>query len=102
MSILGTELKINVHIEPIDGIRMSAYDFECAFYVYANKKVVVSKQEMKKVDDDNYLAMIDSAMGLQIGRGTIQMEITARIPDNDFKSGFRIEKAVVCTGVTIA
>lgn len=101
MSVLGTELKINVHVEPIGGLRMSDYGFECAFFVYANKKVVIEKKDMKKVDDDNYLAIIDSAKGMQIGRGTINMEITAYIPDADFDDGLRTEKAIVCTGVTI-
>jgi hypothetical protein len=101
MSALGTELKINVHVEPIDGMRMSEYDFECAFYVYTNKKVVISKSEMKEVDNDNYLAIIDSVNALVLGRGTINMEITAHIPDNDFPDRLRTEKAVVCTGVVI-
>ena len=49
MSALGTELKINVHVEPIDGLHMSDYEFECAFYVYTNKKIVISKSEMPKL-----------------------------------------------------
>lgn len=101
MSALGTELKINVHVEPIDGLHMSDYEFECAFYVYTNKKIVISKSEMKKVDNDNYIAFIDSANALIVGRGTINMEITAYIPDNDFNDRIRTEKAVVCTGVVI-
>ena len=101
MSALGTELKINVHVDPIDGLHMRDYDFECAFFVYTNKKVVIAKKEMKKVDDDNYIALIDKVKGLQLGRGTINMEITAHIPDGDFEDGLRTEKTVVCTGVTI-
>ena len=101
MSALGTELKINVHVDPIDGLHMSDYDFECAFFVYTNKKVVITKKEMKKVDDDNYIALIDKVKGLQLGRGTINMEITAHIPDGDFDDGLRTEKTTICTGVTI-
>lgn len=101
MSALGTELKINVHVEPMDGYHMSDYEFECAFYVYANKKVVYKKEEMKRVDDDNYLAMINSVDALKLGRGHINLEFTAYIPDADFKDGSRTEKAILCTGVTI-
>ena len=101
MSVLGTELKINVHVEPIDGLHMSDYDFECAFFVFANRKVVVKKSEMKKVDDDNYIALRDSVKGHQIGKGNINMEITAHIPDGDFDDGVRTEKAVSFTGITI-
>ena len=101
MSALGTEFKINVHAEPIEGLHMSDYDFECVFYVYTNKRVVIKKSEMKKVDDDNYLAMIDTKKGLMLGRGKVNMEFTAYIPDGDFDDGVRTEKAITCTGVTI-
>ena len=101
MSTLGTEFKINVHAEPIDGLHMADYEFECAFYVYTNKKVVIHKNEMKKVDDDNYLVMVDSVNAIKLGRGAVNMEFTAHIPDSDFNDGLRTEKSVVCTGVTI-
>ena len=101
MSALGTELKINVHVEPIDGLHMSDYDFECVFYVYLNKKVEIPKSNMRRVDDDNYIAIINSVDALRLGRGSINMEVTAHIPDSDFDDGLRTEKAIVCTGVTI-
>lgn len=101
MSALGTELKMNVHLDPIDGLHMSGYDFECAFYVYTNRKVVIPKSMMTKVDDDNYLAIIETADALRIGRGKINAEITAHIPDSDFSDGFRTEKLLLCTNVTV-
>lgn len=101
MSAFGTELKINVHVEPIDGLHMSDYDFECLFYVNINKHVVVSKADMKEVDIDNYLALITSDLTNKIGRGAIKMKITAYIPDADFPDGLRTEIAEVCTGVVI-
>lgn len=101
MSALGTELKINVHVEPIDGYHMSDYDFECQFYVYTNKSATISKADMIKVDDDNYLALITSELAQKIGRGAIRMRLTAHIPDFDFSDGLRTEIAEVCTGVVI-
>lgn len=101
MSVLGTELKINLHVEPINGLHMSDYDFECRFYVYTNKYVVVSKTDMKEVDSDNYIALITSELANKIGRGAIKMRITAHIPDSDFPDGMRTEIAEVCTGVVI-
>lgn len=101
MSALGTEFKFNVHIEPIDGMHMSEYDFECAFYVYTNRKVVLTKADMRKVDDDNYIAIINNADAIRIGRGSVNLEVTAHIPDSDFTDELRTEKAVVCTGVTV-
>lgn len=100
MVVLGTEIKINIHIEPIDKLHMSGYDFECAFYAHSNKKVIIPKSKMKKVDDDNYLAIIETADVLRIGRGRINVEITAYIPDGDFPDGLRTEKLVLCTDIT--
>ena len=53
MSALGTEFKMNVHLEPIDGLHMSGYDFECAFYVYTNRKVVIPKSKMRLEELNN-------------------------------------------------
>lgn len=101
MSTLGTELKINVHVEPIDGYHMSDFDFECQFYVFANKHVVIPKADMKQVDEDNYYALITFDLAQKIGRGIIKMRITAYIPDADSPDGQRTEIAEVCTGVVI-
>ena len=101
MSALGTEFKINVHVEPIDGLHMSDYDFECEFFAYTNRGVKIPKSRMRKVDDDNYLAMITTELGKTIGRGTLKLRLTAYIPDDDFEDGVRTEVAEVCTGVTI-
>lgn len=103
VSMLGTELKINVHIEPVDGISMSQYEFECHFYAYSrNKGVKIAKKDMKKVDNDNYIAMITQDMAQMIGRGSVMLRLTAYIPDGDFKDGLRTEITEVCTGITIS
>lgn len=99
MSVLGTEFKINIHLDPIDECHMSGYDFECAFYVYTNMRVVIPKSQMKKVDDDNYIAVINSVDAMKIGRGRIHVEVTAYIPDGDFADGLRTEKVVLCSDV---
>lgn len=99
MSNVGTELKINVHVEPIDGFHMSDYDFSCRFCIYTNRYVELGKEEMIKVDDDNYIACIDSG---QLGAGLVMMRITARIPDADFPDGLRTEVETVSTEVRIS
>lgn len=38
MSELGTELTLNVHLEPIDGYHMEDYDFECEFFVFTDRR----------------------------------------------------------------
>lgn len=98
MSSIGTELKINVHVEPIDGFHMSGYDFTCRFYIYANRYVELGKSEMIRMDDDNYIACIDSS---KLGTGNIMMRIMAYIPDADFSDGFRTEVETVDTMVII-
>ncbi len=98
MSSIGTELKINVHVEPIDGFHMSDYDFTCRFYIYANRYVELEKSEMIRMDDDNYIACIDSS---KLGTGNIMMRIMAYIPDADFSDGFRTEVETVDTMVII-
>lgn len=99
MSSLGTEFKINVHVEPIDGLHMSDYDFTCRFHIYTNRNVEISKSEMIRVDDDNYIACIDSS---KLGVGTIMMRIIAQIPDADFPDGLRTEIETISTGLVIS
>lgn len=100
MSALGTEFKFIVELKPIDGLHMSDYDFECALYVYTNRKVVIPKSKMIKVDDDRYKFVVNSIDAMRIGRGRINAEITAHIPDGDFDDGFRTLKLLLCTDVT--
>lgn len=99
MSVLGTEFKMNVHLEPIDGLHMSDYNFECAFFVFNDRRIVIRKSEMKKVDEDNYLAIIKTEDALKIGRGRIRAEITAFVPDAEFPDGLRTERLLICTDV---
>lgn len=99
MSSLGTELKINVHVEPIDGLHMDDYDFSCRFYVYTNCYVELNKNDMIRVDGDNYMACIDSS---KLGVGTIMMRIIAQIPDADFPDGLRTEIETISTGLVIS
>ena len=42
------EYKVNVHAEPIDGLSMDKYDFECQFYIYSNRVVTIKKENMKQ------------------------------------------------------
>lgn len=98
-SVIGTELKINVHVEPIDGkVHLADCEFKCEFYVYTNKSVVVEKKDMVQVDKDNFIALVDTS---KIGCGTIQMTIEVDVPDGDFPDHLRKEVDTICTGVKI-
>lgn len=97
-SMTGTMVKINVHFDRIDGLKMDDYDFSCDFYVHSTKKVTVPKDKMVRIDEDNYLAVIDTDI---TGAGDIMMRATAMIPDGDYPNGLRKEVAGCATGITI-
>ena len=96
-----TEYKVNVHAEPIDGLSMDKYDFECQFYVYSNKIVTVKKEDMKQnevngqLDPNNYIAILDSEKVKSLGRGSVKMRFIAHVPDTDFPDGTRTEVAEI-------
>ena len=98
MSSIGTELKINIHVEPIGGLSMDDYDFQADFYVYRNRKVSVRKEEMIRVDENDYIAIVDTE---RTGMGKIRMRLTAYVPDEDLPDGLRTEIATVDTDITI-
>lgn len=103
MRAIGSEYKINVHVEPLDGLHMADYDFECEFYAYSRIKVIrLRKDDMLPVDNDNYIAIITSEMSKTIGRGMVKLRFKAYIPDGDFPDGLRTEISEVCTGITIS
>lgn len=96
--VIGTQLKLNIHIEPLGLLHMSDYDFECKFFVFQKKNVIITKAEMVKVDNDNYLAIIDTE---QIGIGNLHITVTAHIPDSDFEGQLRKEVICVPTNINI-
>ena len=87
-----------MHIDPLGTLHMSDYDFECKFYIFPKKAVIINKNDMVKVDNDNYLAIVDTT-GLGVGR--LHMTLTAQIPDEDFDNVPRREVACVDTGIDI-
>ena len=108
--IIGTELKLNVNVEPLHGAgistSMSDYDFDIILSSGSiNKKsIVFSKKNdtlssgMRKVDDNNYLVAFDTT---ELALGKIMVRIKAYIPDGDFKDGKRTEMDDVDTGIEL-
>ena len=97
---LGTELKLNINIEPIGGMTMDDYDFEVEVICGSFKKssIVIKKEEAKKVDSNNYLICFDTA---GLGAGKVMCRVTAHIPDGDFADGKRTEITEIDTGIEI-
>lgn len=96
--VIGTQLKLNIHIDPLGSVHMDDYDFECKFFVFQNKNVTITKEQMVKLDSDNYLVMVDTAT---LGIGNLHMTLTAYIPDYDFKGTTRKEVVCVPTNIII-
>lgn len=95
---LGTELKLNLSIDPIGDAHMSTYDFIVEVFCNPTKRLMIEKSKANKVDDDNYILCIDSNA---IGKGKVKVKVTAYIPDKDFADSLRTEVVVVDTGISI-
>lgn len=105
MSALGTEFKINIHVEPIDGFTMDKCDFECFLYVYRNKGVIFKKGDASvKISEEgtDCIICVSSSDAIKIGRGSVKLKFTAYVDDTDFPDNKRTEIVDgICTGVTI-
>lgn len=95
---LGTELKLVVCAELGNGLHLSDVDFTARFYSSFGKSITIDKKDMKKLDDDNYIAVVDSK---KVGTGEYWMKLTAQIPDMDCEDGYRTEVVTVPTGVKL-
>lgn len=96
----GTEVKLNVNIEPVGELTMDDYDFELTIMAqWPQKKVVVKKDQAIRVDENNYIITIDTK---DIGTGKVTGKIVAYLPDDDFKDGYRTEVMEVDPNITIA
>lgn len=93
---LISETKLNVHLDQIDGFHMEEYDFECEVFVFTNKVVKKRKEDLKRDDADNYVITLNDEDMAIIGRGRMNVLVTAYIPDADFVDGFRTERVVLC------
>lgn len=95
--IKGSEFKINISMDPVDGSSMSDVIFKCTF-ICGDKKLTVDKEDMIPVDDNNYVVPLNSQ---KLGVGTITIKYEVDIPDDDFDDGYRHEIAIVNTGISI-
>lgn len=96
---IGTELKLNIHIDPIGGMSMSEYDWEVEVYCDPQAPVCIPKSEaIPGEDDNNYIILIDTN---KLGTGNVKLKVTAYIPDGDFEDAFRTEVVYVNTDIVI-
>lgn len=97
--IVGTEYKVLLRIEPVDGVHMADMEFECMFYTRIQDPFVVKKSEMIKVDADNYIALVNTE---GMSAGTLRNRMTVDIPDRDFPDDYRREIVDMVTDIKIA
>lgn len=95
---LGTELKLNINIEPIGDVTTDDYDFEVEIYCSSKKVVDITKKEAIRVDSNNYIILIDTNV---VGAGDLKCKVIAHIPDSDFADGLRTEISIIDTGINI-
>lgn len=95
---LGTELKLNINIEPIGSITMDDYDFEVEVYCSVKRIVIVPKKDAIRIDNNNYVILVDT---METGAGDLKCRVTAHIPDDDFADGLRTEVVGLDTGINI-
>lgn len=108
---LGTELKLNIHIDPIpkhpkqegeetqDGEwNMEDYDFEIEVFCTPKKTVTITKDDAIWIDKNNYVVLIDTN---EIGVGTLKVKVIAQIPDGDFIGQTRTEVSIRDTEIEI-
>lgn len=90
----GTQKKINIHIESINDLTMDDYDFTIKVYTRLPEYIIVTKDEMMRIDSENYVALIDTST---LYSGELKVEITVNIPDADFPDGYRKEISKIIT-----
>lgn len=95
---LGSELKFNVHIEPIGNVSMSDYDFMVELFTGKSRTVTIKKEDALFVDKDNYKVKADTET---LGIGRVIALVTCLIPDADFDDGVRTEILRIDTGIDI-
>ena len=96
--IIGTEFKVLVEIEPVDEVHMSDMEFICEFYTRLGNPLSVTKEQMIKVNDDSYIALVDTT---GMSAGTLRNRMTVDIPDKDFADGYRREIVDIEAGTKI-
>lgn len=98
---LGTELKLNITANLGEHLHLCDVNFTTVFYSKpeTGRQVVINKDELVEIDDDNYVAIVDTD---KIGTGEYWMKLFVYIPDEDCPDGYRTEVVNVPTGVKVS
>lgn len=94
---LGSDAKLNVSM-CTDALTMDDMDFICEFYANSQKRLVISKADMIRKDEKNYIAVFNTD---EIGLGIIKCIIRVDIPDSDCDDGIFNDILVINTGIPV-
>lgn len=98
-STVGTEFKIRIAMEPIDGKSLSELEF--SVLVHTNrygKSKAYEKKDCIMIDKDTYAVPVDSAA---LGPGKYFITVTVFIPDTHFIKGVRKDVSTFYSGKEI-
>ncbi|MBQ1227474.1 MAG: hypothetical protein IIX79_05240 [Alistipes sp.] len=95
---LGSELKLNIHIDPLGEITMDSYDFVVTLYTSTSRTLKVLKTQAVRIDENNYVVLVDTT---KVGAGKLKCRVEAQVPDGDFPDQLRTEIVVLETGIVI-
>lgn len=93
---LGSQFVLKVHMDPLSTTHLSEINFTCEFS--ATNKQTLTKENLYKVDEDNYLAPLDSSV---LGEGNLVLKLIADVPCTYFVGDIRKEVSVVNTNILI-
>ena len=95
---LGTELKLNINIEPMESFTMDDYDWNVEVWTSTKRLMVISKEQAIRIDNSNYVILIDTN---ELGAGDVKAKVTAYIPDFDFPDTTRTEVVGISLGIKV-
>lgn len=98
MRLVGTELKINLNMVPMGNVHLGDCRFDIYAYATVGKGYAITKDECIKVDNDNFIVLVDTA---KTGAGSVKFKITINLPDADFDDHYRKEIVMIDTGIVI-
>lgn len=94
----GSDLKLNIHIEPLGGLTMDDYEWYVECYCSNETPIKITKEQARRVDESNFIIALNTQ---QLSIGPLKCVITAYIHDEDFDDKLRTEISRVNTNIII-
>ena len=99
--IKGSDFKLNLNIDKIEGKGMHDYDFYVELYTSNSKPYILKKEDLISLIDDkgeNVILPIESS---KLGTGKLTVRVIVTLDDADFLNDKRTEIIVINTGIEI-